>query len=169
MAFFTDNDLERLDWRLLQNGCINLYWRSKILNEDVSWLEKHCYQINSMDCSGWDNLNVLHDAFAEELKFPDWYGKNLDALNDCLSDLEIAMEGGRVIVLRGFDGVAAKIPEAAQGVMHILAKNARRFLLFGKRLIVLVQSDDPKISFDPVGAQPVGWNPRERLNKNRGL
>ena len=29
----------------------------------------------------------LHDFIAEGLQFPDYYGKNLDALFDCLTDL----------------------------------------------------------------------------------
>ena len=30
---------------------------------------------------------ALHDRLAEDLGFPDWYGRNLDALYDCLTDL----------------------------------------------------------------------------------
>lgn len=30
----------------------------------------------------------LHDTLAGSLKLPDWYGRNLDALYDCLSDLQ---------------------------------------------------------------------------------
>ena len=37
------------------------------------------------------------------------------------------------------------------------------------RLLTLAQSDDPRIEFEPVGAHPVIWNPREWLDKNRGL
>ena len=29
----------------------------------------------------------LHDALARQLSFPDYYGRNLDALFDCLTDL----------------------------------------------------------------------------------
>lgn len=28
----------------------------------------------------------LHRVFAQTLSFPDWYGKNLDAMHDCLTD-----------------------------------------------------------------------------------
>lgn len=30
---------------------------------------------------------ALHDTLAETLDFPDWYGRNLDALHDCLTDI----------------------------------------------------------------------------------
>ena len=29
----------------------------------------------------------LHEAFSSQLAFPEWYGKNLDALHDCLTDI----------------------------------------------------------------------------------
>ena len=34
-----------------------------------------------------ENINRLHRLLAEQLDFPDWYGGNLDALYDCLTDL----------------------------------------------------------------------------------
>ena len=31
---------------------------------------------------------LVHDYLKEQLQFPEYYGKNLDALHDCLTDLE---------------------------------------------------------------------------------
>lgn len=31
---------------------------------------------------------VLHDMLAKELELPEWYGRNLDALHDCLTELK---------------------------------------------------------------------------------
>ena len=33
------------------------------------------------------SMGRLHRLLAEQLDFPDWYGGNLDALYDCLTDL----------------------------------------------------------------------------------
>ena len=41
----------------------------------------------TIDCSRIRNREMLHQAFAEALDFPDWYGCNLDALYDCLGML----------------------------------------------------------------------------------
>ena len=38
-------------------------------------------------CTGIATKQQLHNALAEALHFPDWYGHNLDALYDCLTDL----------------------------------------------------------------------------------
>lgn len=33
------------------------------------------------------SMSDIHNIFAEELDFPDYYGRNLDALYDCLGDV----------------------------------------------------------------------------------
>ena len=55
---------------------------------------------------------ALHDRLAEDLGFPDWYGRNLDALYDCLTDLA----GAEVVIRR---------PEAME---HTFGKYAARFM-----------------------------------------
>lgn len=42
----------------------------------------------TIDCGGVATKQELHAHIAEMLHFPDWYGHNLDALMDCLTDLE---------------------------------------------------------------------------------
>ena len=41
----------------------------------------------TIDCRGFVPRSDLHDAFARALSFPDWYGNNLDALYDCLTEI----------------------------------------------------------------------------------
>lgn len=38
------------------------------------------------------SMNNIHRIFAEELSFPEWYGRNLDALYDCLGDVTEEVE-----------------------------------------------------------------------------
>ena len=42
-----------------------------------------------LDCSTISCAKQLHKALKEALQFPEWYGHNLDALMDCLTELEI--------------------------------------------------------------------------------
>jgi hypothetical protein len=55
----------------------------------------------------------------------------------------------------------------AQILLDIFADQARRAILIGNRIICLVQSKDPQLSFEPVGAMPVMWNDAEWLNSKR--
>src|SRR5258705_9217266 len=162
-------DFQRLDWTLLQNGAVTLYLRTEFLNEDLEWLRVHHYRVDAFDCSAWNSEQEMHQALASGLDFPDYYGRNLDALNDCLCDIGIPEESGRVLVFERYDAFAAKVPRVAWAVLDIVEINSRRLLLFGRRLLALVQSDDPRISFEPIGARSAMWNRREWLNKIRGL
>ena len=171
MAIFRNEseDFQRLDWTLLQNGAINLYLRRELLAEDAAWLKAHNYQLDNFDCSAWGREEDMHEALASGLEFPDYYGRNLDALNDCIGDLEIPEESGRVLIFHRYDAFAAQFPRAAWVILDIIESKSRFLLLFAKRLFALVQSDDPKLSFEAVGAHPVMWNRREWLNKSRGI
>lgn len=50
-----------------------------------------------LDVSACETAEDLHRALAEGLRFPAWYGGNLDALHDCLTDLNEPTE----LVVRG--------------------------------------------------------------------
>ena len=38
-----------------------------------------------INCAKMESMAQIHDALARELNFPVWYGRNLDALHDCLT------------------------------------------------------------------------------------
>ena len=40
-----------------------------------------------IDGAAIETREQLHDALARQLSFPDYYGRNLDALFDCLTEL----------------------------------------------------------------------------------
>ena len=42
----------------------------------------------TIDCSQIKTREDLHRIFSDTLSFPVWYGKNLDALHDCLMDIQ---------------------------------------------------------------------------------
>jgi ribonuclease inhibitor len=41
----------------------------------------------TIDCTLIPDKAALHQALAQALNFPDYYGNNLDALYDCLTDI----------------------------------------------------------------------------------
>jgi hypothetical protein len=89
-----------------------------------------------------------------------------------LDDLVVPDSGGLVIVLNQYDRIYEPVQHGvsyAETVLSIFAKAARHHMLFGRRLLILVQSDDPNIQFGRLGGVAAQWNDREWLNKNRGL
>ena len=41
----------------------------------------------TINCAKIASMAEMHDILANELDFPHWYGRNLDALHDCLTAL----------------------------------------------------------------------------------
>lgn len=171
MATFRDDpaDFQRLDFALLQNGPVALYCSAHVLAEDVAWLARDGYAIDVLDASAWRTPADAHDDLARTLAFPGYYGRNLAALNDCLGDLPVPDGSGRAVVARRFDVAVSRLGAFAQEFVDVFATASRRQLLFGRRLVALLQSDDPRLALAPVGACPVAWNPREWLDASRGV
>jgi Barstar (barnase inhibitor) len=119
----------------------------------------------------------MHESLKAHLSFPDYYGNNLNALDECMSDdLVVPDSGGLALVLNHYDHIFKPAPSlasegrgTAEVVLSIFADAVRYHMLFGRRLLILVQSDDPKIEFGRLGGVATGWNRREWLNSSRGL
>ena len=177
MAIFSAEDAndQRRDWAILRDGGVALYWRPEALKADLNWLELNDYEIVEFDAGSWSSEEQMHDALRSRLSFPYYYGKNLDALNDCMgSDLAVPEHGGLALVFNHYDqfanvdtGSDSNRKGLAEVVLHILARAVRYHLLFGRRLLILVQSDDPQIRFTDLAGVSANWNPREWLNKSR--
>ncbi len=162
-------DREQLDWVILRDGGIALYLRSELLESDLQWLRSRQYQIRDLGSGSWDSEPKMHEAIASVLNFPPYYGRNLDALNDCMSeDLAVPSAGGLVLCLRRFDRFASRLG-VARKMLNIFARASRHHMLRGRRLLVLIQSDDPRISFNGLAEVGAQWNSSEWLLKDRGL
>jgi hypothetical protein len=172
-AFDLEHDANRLDFGLMLNSAVTLYWRRQLFAEAVDWMRQHGYTVVQLDASTWITDSDFHSAIAAALDFPDYYGRNLNALNDCMHDVVDYAYGttedatGLLLAFAGYDAFAQRRPRTAHAVLDILANQARCAMLTGHRMLCLVQSNDSKITFEPVGASPVLWNPAEWLDAKR--
>ncbi len=66
-------------------------------------------------------MEDIHRTFAEALDFPEWYGGNLDALYDCLTDLFEETE----IVIENRDALAGVLGRRCAGFWRVLCDAAR--------------------------------------------
>lgn len=71
--------------------------------------------------TGLDKVATL-DAFADALGFPDWWGRNLDALADCLDDYAHDLDGDVEVVWDHAAALRAGDPDAADAVTEILTE-----------------------------------------------
>ena len=151
-----------------------MFWREQLFDDALVQLRALGYKVVTLDAAH-DGVDELLVGIGEALDLPDYYGHNLDALNDCLRDVAAFAYGadsdstGTVVAFRHFDRVAERAPDRAEAVLDIFTSRARDGLLFGHRMMVLVQSDDPEASFGPLGAQHALWNEQERLSAARRM
>src|SRR4051794_25865217 len=151
-----------------------MFWRWSVFDDTVRWLANHGYDVVTLDAASWNCAPDMFRDIAEALDFPDYFGQTVDALNDCLRDLASGDyrwrrdAKGLVLAPPGFETFAAHCRPTAQAMLDIFAGQARGASLVGTRLICLIQSNDPRLSFEPVAAMPVMWNDAEWLRSNRG-
>ena len=69
-----------------------------------------------IDGDAVETREQLHDALAAQLSLPEYYGRNLDALYDCLSDIGEDCE----IVLRGPEALFAHLGLYADVLQTVL-------------------------------------------------
>ncbi len=144
MACFNNSpeDHQRLDWQILRDGAIALYWRDEYLREDTQWFIDHGYRAYEFDCAAWTSKDDLFSAFGTALDFPEWWGRNFDALNDCMDDIPLTEENGAVLVLTHFDSYArgcgaVRLPigrTQSNVLLDIIARASRFHLLNRRRL-----------------------------------
>ncbi|QUH01052.1 barstar family protein [Saccharopolyspora erythraea] len=60
------------------------------------------------------------DGIAAVLDFPEWAGRNLDALYDCLTDLSWLPEGEHVLIWSGYQALADYDPKAYRKISAVL-------------------------------------------------
>jgi Barstar (barnase inhibitor) len=109
-AFDTDAELSGdVALRLMAPSFVCLFWRTSVLETAIVALRERGYQVVRLDASAWLQEADLHRDIAAALDFPDYYGCNLDVLNDCLRDVVTYDYGtsreatGLVLVFIGYD------------------------------------------------------------------
>ncbi|MER5550246.1 barstar family protein [Streptomyces sp. NPDC002793] len=158
----------------MQSTFVTLFWRRQLLREAELRLEGRGFRVVHLAAGEWASEQDMHRDVAAALRFPDYYGHNLDALDDCLGDVachgpyDDSPEGtGLVLSITDYDRFTAACPGAAQVVLDIVANQARHAVVLHRRFFCLLHSNDPDIRFEPVGAMPVMWNSDEWLDAKR--
>jgi hypothetical protein len=77
--------------------------------------------VSRIGLSGATDKEALMQRIAHAMEFPQWFGANWDALEDCLADLSWSTAAGHVLLIEG----AADLPADERGILaDILASVA---------------------------------------------
>ena len=111
----------------------------------VQQLDELGYLVIRLDASHWSDGATMLADFASALEFPDYFGGNLDALNDCLGDVAERRYGWRDGVQTGLVIHVAEMsscrdadPQTAEALVTILRGNAGYAALFGTRVLAVL-------------------------------
>jgi hypothetical protein len=157
VAPFRRQDEGRVDFGILRNSPVFVYYDREYLERIVQWLRANAYRICDMDSSTWTTEAAACSGLSLGLQIDDPYdrfvnGLNTDALDDDLEDIEIPEDGGTVAVLRGIDALMNKFPATAHAILNSLAASSRYHSLFGLRFMTLVLCNDSRLAFhDRIG------------------
>jgi Barstar (barnase inhibitor) len=77
-----------------------------------------------LDLHGVTSKSAFMDRAAGQLGLPAWFGRNWDALYDCLTDLPDPARGGLRLLVRGWQEYAAAEPGEWETARRVLADAA---------------------------------------------
>ena len=82
----------------------------------------------------------IHEVLKRDLDFPDYYGGDLDALWDCLTDM---LGGINYIEIYGFDVIKKKYPEESKEIYAILQETKHAYNdKYSDRFFVTIVNQD---------------------------
>ncbi|WP_186785933.1 barstar family protein [Paenibacillus agilis] len=146
--------------RLFLNSDVVLFYQKQYIDSSIDALLKENYNIHIIDCSEWKTEMDFHNNVAQILGFPSYYGKNLNAFNDCLSDM-YPSESDIALVFLNFEILSGIDYEFSRHVLDIIQCQARSARIQGTHLCSLVQTNDKIATYRDLGTVNADWNSAE--------
>ncbi len=107
-------DLARVGWR-----CLHFAPAADLTDDLRRELAAQNVSLFELDAGAIGAKDELMDALAGALKFPDYFGRNWDAVAECLRDLPDLLPGdGYVLVLHDGLGLWRNAPELAGALVE---------------------------------------------------
>jgi len=106
----------------------------------ASELKLACFHV---DLKNARNIPGFIKAMKRDLAFPSWFGDNLDALNDCLTDLSWHPAPGYVITLDGLSELTAS-PTSFAAFNQVLASAVEEWKARDKPFWIFYLTDTPE-------------------------
>lgn len=103
-------------------------------------LKLACFHVNLKNAR---NIPGFIKAMKRDLAFPSWFGDNLDALNDCLTDFSWHPAAGYVITLDGLSELTAS-PTSFAAFNQVLASAVEEWKARDKPFWVFYLTDTPE-------------------------
>lgn len=168
-AFDRETDAGQLDYQLMIRSPVRLVHKRALLHDIVAWLRQQDYCVVSVDASWLVTSHMFRDlAAALGYTCHDQWHCLAEGLSEAVLDA-LSRSAGFALVLTGFDVFAGSHNDDAQTLLEVVAEEAWPSALLGRRVMCLVQSDDPGLHLRRLGTWLVPWVDAERLTISRGF
>ena len=110
----------RLNPRRLQAAnweCVHFAEQADVA--ELHWDEAAAMVRRTFDAEGVNDNVTLFDRVAEALDFPDYFGRNWDALHECLRDLDWLAGDGYALVGQNAGAIWSAAPLVAGGLVGL--------------------------------------------------
>lgn len=146
MNVWTQADIyaNNIDFQIARQGRPLVIENDEHFTATATWLRDKGYRLVIFDANQWRSAADMHRALALALGFPDYYGNNLDAFEECLGEVaehEYGWEGdetGLVLVFTSMKPFRKLDKRAAETLLEIVTERCSYAALFGNRLLALV-------------------------------
>lgn len=160
-AFDRETDVDRLDYQLLMRSPVRLMHSLALLDTTVDWLRQHGYQIVTVDASWLITAHMFRDlGSAVGFVCHDQWHCLGEGLSEALAE-SWHRSTGFALVLTGFDVFVEHQIEDAHALLEVIAEQAWPAALLGRRLLCLVQSNDPSLRLRRIGLWTLPWADHE--------
>ena len=109
----------------LQDAARSGVYRVPQADEILDALRGSAFDVVRVDLAAASDKEQLLEQLASALEFPQWFGRNWDALEDCLGDLAWRAGDGHVLLVEGFERLRARRPDDFGVLLDILASSAQ--------------------------------------------
>lgn len=97
------------------------------IDELRRWAARAGHRFVLVECSDCVDRKSVLQAIGRAFAFPEWYGANLDALYDCLTDLPELPESGWVVVLERLPRQPAHRATEREALLDVFREAAESF------------------------------------------
>lgn len=127
----------------LEDAARSGVYRVRRADEILDAVRASAVDVAQVDLRAVSGKEGLLKAFAVGLGFPDWFGGNWDALEDCLNDLSWRQGSAHVLLIDG----GARVPAAdARALRGILADCARAWAGRGRPFFAVYVGDGSDVA-----------------------
>lgn len=115
----SQNDLQNLLEDATQAGIYHLPWSAhRVVKAAAEAAGFACFDLSFGDS---DRVDIVLAKLGRDLDFPEWYGHNLDALKDCLTDLSWCQAAGYVLIIARAEILHAEDQVGFQALNEVFA------------------------------------------------